>query len=498
MKHAWFIRGTRATFWASLLILGVACSRAEEPRSFALDSAPLSNAVNARATSYADVLDGPRAAVVSVTTESIVRTIRRDNRSQDPMEEFLRRFWGVPPRSRGAEPAPNPEPEERRVPNGMGSGVIISADGYILTNNHVVMAERGNAADSILVQLNDGTEHPAELIGRDERTDIALLKIEAEDLPFITLADSDLLRVGDLVFAIGNPLGVGQTTTMGIVSATGRTNLGILGQGGYENFIQTDASINRGNSGGALVDADGRLVGINSAIISPGGGNIGIGFAIPSRIAKQVADSLLATGEVRRGYLGVGITDLTRALAESFFRDSTEGVLVTTIQPGSPAEKAKLEQDDIIVAIDGVPVRDSVDLRFRVAARLPGTQIAVKIERGDETLEIEVTLGDADDPDGKGIGATSETILDGLTLEPLTPELQREWRLREEAGILITQVDARSRYASELQPGMVILGVNGVKVETLGELREALRPNSFNRLWVSYRGRVGTIAIRVE
>jgi serine protease Do/serine protease DegQ len=495
-NRSWIPTWGRGFLSVALLSLSVSCSRADEAVEFPLDSTPVANENGGRVGSYADVLEPTRAAVVSVTTESIVRTMRGSGRG-DPMEDFLRRFWGLPPGGgRGGQQAP--EPEERRVPNGLGSGVIISADGYILTNNHVVTDERGEAADTILVQLNDGREIEAELIGRDERTDIALIKIEEEELPFVPIADSDNLRIGDVVFAIGNPLGVGQTTTMGIVSATGRTNLGILGQGGYENFIQTDAAINRGNSGGALVDAEGRLVGINSAIISPVGANIGIGFAIPSRIAKQVGESLIAHGEVRRGYLGVGIDDVTLAMAKTFNRDSTDGVLVTLVQEGTPAEEAGLQRDDIIVAIDGKAVEDANDLRFRVAARNPGTEIELTIEREGETLTKTVKLGDADDPDGKGFGTTSETILEGLRLESLTPELQQEWRLPEESGVLITNVDVRSPYASELQRGMVIMGVNGVKVESLEDLRSNLRAGSYNRLWVSFRGRMGTIAIRVR
>lgn len=475
--------------------LSVSCSRADEAVEFPLDTAPVASQADGRVSSYADMLEPTRAAVVSVTTESIVRTMRGSGRG-DPMEEFLRRFWGMPPRS---QPGPSaPQPEERRVPNGLGSGVIISADGYILTNNHVVTDERGEDADAIIVQLNDGREIDAELIGRDERTDIALIKIDEEDLPFVPIADSDNLRIGDIVFAIGNPLGVGQTTTMGIVSATGRTNLGILGQGGYENFIQTDAAINRGNSGGALIDAEGRLVGINSAIISPVGANIGIGFAIPSRIAKQVAESLIAHGEVRRGYLGVGIDDVSVAMAKTFNRDSTDGVLVTLVQEGTPAEEAGLQRDDIIVAIDGKPVKNAADLRFRVAGRMPDTEVELTIEREGKTLTKTVKLADADDPDGKGFGNTSETILEGLRLESITPELQQEWRVPEESGVLITDVDVRSPYANELQRGMVIMGVNGVKVDNLDDLRAQLHPNSYNRLWVSYRGRMGTIAIRVK
>ncbi len=462
-----------------------------------MDLRPLESLTDGRVNSYADVLDTVRPAVVSVTSESIVEVLRRG--SGNPAEEFLRRFFGEPMPPRGQAPrqsSPEPEPEERRVPNGLGSGVIISPDGYILTNNHVVTTSRGASADRIMVQLDDQRELEAKLVGRDERTDIALIKVDAENLPYARLADSENLRVGDVVFAIGNPLGVGQTTTMGIVSATGRTNLGILGQGGYESFIQTDAAINRGNSGGALVDAEGRLVGINSAIISPIGANIGIGFAIPSRIAKQVAESLVASGRVQRGYMGVQISDLTRELAETFEAfGSTEGVLLQEVQEGSPAEKAGLAREDIITEINGQKVRNSSELRFRVASMLPGTKVEVRYFRNGEFHTATVTLGNLDETDAV---ETEVPVLEGVSLLRVTQDVQEEWNLPDRAGILITEVSARSPYARALQRGMVIREVNGVAVNTIGELRENLRPGAVNRLWVYFRGRSLYLAIRVN
>ena len=234
--------------------------------------------------------------MVSVYASRIVRVMRE--RQVDPLEEMLRRFYGVPvPRDRQDNGEREGNGQERKLPYGMGSGVIISSDGYILTNRHVVTDERGDDVDEIRVSLSEEKELLAEIVGSDKRTDIAVLKVDAEDLPFINMANSDNLRVGDILFAIGNPLRVGTTVTQGIVSATGRTELGILGMGsqGYENFIQTDASINPGNSGGALVDAEGRLVGINTAIYSRTGGNIGIGFAIPTNLARSVLVKLLET-----------------------------------------------------------------------------------------------------------------------------------------------------------------------------------------------------------
>lgn len=460
-----------------------------------MEDRPVEASVEGRVTSYADVLEPIRAAVVSVTSESIVETIRR--RSGDPAEEFLRRFFGLPGPGQGrGQPQQAPEPEERRVPNGLGSGVIISSDGYILTNNHVVSDQRGGSADSIMVQLDNEQEVEAELIGRDERTDVALLKIDREGLPFVPLADSDNLRVGDIVFAIGNPLGVGQTTTMGIVSATGRSNLGILGRGGYENFIQTDAAINRGNSGGALVDAEGRLVGINSAIISPIGANIGIGFAIPSRIAKQVAESLVNTGSVQRGFLGVSIGDLSPDLAEAFGFEGTDGVLVQSVQDGSPADEAGLERGDIIVEVNGQQVEDASALRFRVAGISPGTPVEIALFREGERMMKEVTLSSLEEADAGGFGTTR--ILEGVTLQAVDEAVQEEWNLAQPGGVIITGIDARSPYSGELQAGMVILEINGVAIRSISDMREALRQGAINRLWVNFRGTSVYLPLRVR
>jgi len=281
-------------------LIGLLHAAEEAPRGtmpeIKVDATPLPRAQAPLVTSYADALEEIRHSVVSVYSTKIVRMRGRGLPFDDP---FFRRFFG-----------PGPEQEER-IQSGLGSGVIVSENGYILTNNHVI-AE----SDEIRVALPDGKEFEAEIVGADPRTDVAVLKIDAEDLPSATLADSDQLRVGDLVFAVGNPLGVGQTTTMGIVSATGRSNLQLL-RDGYENFIQTDASINPGNSGGALVDAMGRVVGINTAIISTSRGNIGIGFAIPINLAANIMRSLIETGSVARGFLGVSLQDLDADLARS-------------------------------------------------------------------------------------------------------------------------------------------------------------------------------------
>ena len=473
----------------ALVGISAGCLQASEER-FAFDRTPVDDGQAPHLASYADVLEPARSAVVSVTTASIVEIMRNPNRS--PFEEFLRRYYGMPER----EDEPRGEPLERRVPHGLGSGVIISEDGYILTNNHVISDRAGDPADEITVHLDDGTELEAELVGRDERTDVALLKIERTGLPYLTMADSEMLKVGDIVFAIGNPLGVGQTSTMGIVSATERTNLGLLGNQGYENFIQTDAAINRGNSGGALVDAKGRLVGINTAIFSRTGGNIGIGFAVPTRLARTVVLELIENGRVRRGYLGVSISDLNPDMAEAFGLDNTRGALIETVQDDTPADRAGLERGDVIRSLDSYEVESVADLRLKVASMRPGTEVEVGIVRGGESRTVVVRLGSLDDTTAVVTG--EESPLDGVGLEPVTPAVREEWNLEVDGGVLITEVNPRSSYSQVLTRGMVILEVNDQPVNSVGQLSEALRSGAVNKLWVDFRGNRGFVALRLE
>jgi serine protease Do len=481
---------SRGTCTCLLAMLTASAGFAEN--DFSLDPSPAGSPGAPAIASYADVLEPARSAVVSVTTASIVETM--GSRGRSPMEEFLRRYYGMPD-----DPTHNQqreEPSERRVPHGLGSGVIVSEDGYILTNNHVISDGKGEPADEITVYLDDGVQVEAVLIGRDERTDVALLKIEKTGLPFIKMADSDLLRVGDIVFAIGNPLGVGQTSTMGIVSATGRTNLGLLGNQGYENFIQTDAAINRGNSGGALVDADGRLIGINTAIFSQTGGNIGIGFAIPSRLARTVVLELIENGRVRRGYLGVSIRDMSPDMAEAFGIEEAKGALVEVVQEGTPAARAGLERGDLIQSINKQPVESVADLRLQVAAMRPGTEIDVEILRKGNPEIVKVVLGSLDDP--TAIVTVEDSPLEGVGLEPVTEETRNEWNLEEEEGVLVSEVSARSPYASVLTAGMIIIEVNDATVNSIGDINENLRPGRVNKLWVSFRGNRGYVALRLE
>ncbi|MFO8027231.1 MAG: Do family serine endopeptidase [Opitutales bacterium] len=439
--------------------------------------------------SYAKVLEQATPSVVAVYTSRLV-SARSGGRQQMP--EILRQF---------GFPVPDNAPEqgdsrERRQQIGVGSGVIVSEDGYIITNHHVVQGMRGRQADEIRVQLNDGVEYDAELVGSDEKTDVAVLKIEAESsLPAVTLADSDKLRVGDVVFAIGNPLDVGLTATQGIVSATGRDSYGILGPGAYENFIQTDAAINLGNSGGALIDAGGRLIGINTAIVSRSGGNIGIGFAIPVNMALNIARNLIDSGEVPRGMLGLFPTNLDRDLADAFDLETTKGALVNQVQEGSPAERAGIKHGDIITKIDDIEIESAQQLRLRVSQMQPGREVTVTLIRQGETMQLPVTLGSID-----GMAANFDqgsNAVRGMLLSEIDEELRDGFSIPEDIdGVLVEEVDVDSPFAGKLERSMVILEVNGEGVDTPGAV-EGYLEEGMNRLYVWAGGQKRFIVLKL-
>ncbi len=441
--------------------------------------------------SYADVLEQATPSVVAVYTARLVR----ERRSRGQVPELFRRFGlPVPP-----DAYQDSEPRERLQQLGVGSGVIISEDGYIITNHHVVQAGRGREADEIRVLLGDGDEYEATLVGSDQKTDVAVLKIESDEpLPALTLADSERLRVGDVVFAIGNPLDVGLTATQGIVSAKGRSQGGrILGPGSYENFIQTDAAINLGNSGGPLIDARGRLVGINTAIVSGTGGSIGIGFAIPVNMALNVAENLIETGEVRRGMLGLFPTDLTRDLAAAFGLEDTEGALVNQVQPDSPAERAGIQHGDVITEVAGIEIDSAQKLRLTVSQMPPGREVAVRLVRQGETLEMPVTLGSLD---GSPIGAyqSGEDRVMGAVLRQINRSLREQYSIPKRIeGVVVTDVGADSVFLDKLEPGMVILEVNGASVSQPGEVENQLREDQSNRLYIWFDGQMGFIVLKL-
>lgn len=318
--------------------------------------------------SYHDAVKIAMPSVVNIFTSKEVRN-QRHPMMEDPL---FRRFFG------------EPETEPQRS-SSLGSGVIVGTEGYVLTNNHVI-----EAANDIEVALNDGRQARAKVVGVDPESDLAVLKVELTGLPVVTFATPDRLQVGDVVLAIGNPFGVGQTVTMGIVSALGRTHLGI---NTFEDFIQTDAAINPGNSGGALVDASGHLIGINTAIYSRTGGSMGIGFAIPVSLARQVMEQIIQTGSVTRGWIGVGVQDLNPELAESFQVPDTNGVLIASVMPGSPAAKAGIRPGDVLLAVDGRTLTDSSSMLNVIAAVPPGKAADVKLMRRGTTLEFKVLVG---------------------------------------------------------------------------------------------------------
>lgn len=404
-------------------------------------------------------------------------------------DPLFRRFFGNPdqfgPQSNGRNGRMKKMPTPKQL--GVGSGVIVSKDGYILTNNHVV-----DNAEEVKVQIGDaGEEISAKVVGTDPKSDIAVLKIDAKDhsYPAVTVADSDKIEVGDVVLAVGNPFGIGQTVTMGIVSATGRATLGLE----YEDFIQTDAAINMGNSGGALVDAEGRLVGINTAILSRSGGNQGIGFAVPSNLARYVMESIIENGHVIRGYMGVNIQDVTPGLAEKFDIKEREGALVADVTADSPAQKAGFKNGDVIVEFDGKPVRDSRHLKLQVAQTSPGKEVPVKISRDGDTKELTVTLKEF--PQDKDLAkndsemGTSGDPTDGITVDELNAAARQQFNIPNNVkGALVTDVDPDSAGAAAgLRPGDVILEINRKPVKNSEEavaLTENLKDKSvLLRVW---------------
>ncbi len=433
-----------------------------------VDPSPVTDGKSPVVASYADVIDPAQKAVVSVYSTKIVR-------ERVAVNPFLRQFFGD-----------IPDQEREHKEEGLGSGVIISADGYILTNNHVV-----EGADELKVSLTDDREFVAKVIGADPKTDIAVIKVEADKLPTITLADSDNIRVGDIVFAVGNPLAVGQTVTMGIVSAKGRS-VGLLEDvQGFESFIQTDAAINMGNSGGALIDAKGRLVGINSAIISPSRGNIGIGFAVPINLAATVMRSLVETGTVTRGFLGVQSQALTPDDAEALgLPRDTKGVNITDVTPGSAAEKGGLKRGDIILGVNGKPVGAQRDLRIAIAQMAPGTKVKLDVSRDGKTLSLDVTLGKLDDKPNE--------LIAGVDVAPLTPEARKRLNIPARiSGLLVTAVEEDSPYAERIVPDVLIVQIDRLEATDLELARRALTPGR-HVVYIYYRGALRLIGVEVR
>ena len=453
------------TFTVALAAAGVAAGFAGGRNTLVASSqqaalSPSSHAAEAlpsiTTASYSAVVDRVAPAVVTVRVEKQAEV------SRTALPEGLRDFFGQQPRI---------GPRGQRQ-SGLGSGVIIRSDGHILTNHHVIAR-----ADRIRVDLADGRSLPATLIGADEASDLAVLKIEALGLPTVAFGDSDRIKVGDVVLAFGNPLGVGQTVTMGIVSAKGRATG--AGDGSYEDFLQTDAPINQGNSGGALVNLQGELVGINAQILSPSGGSIGLGFAIPSSMARAVTEQLTRDGVVRRSKLGVTVQQVTPELAESLDVADPRGALVSAVEPGGPAEHAGLEQGDVIVAIDGRKVPDANAVRNLIAGTKPGSSVAIDVLRGGKTLSVSARLVErsrAERAAAPQEGEERGTSSFGMAVTPLTPQLAEDLDLeRGETGLVVTDVDPSGAAAtSGVRPGDLIKRVNDRDVTSVQSLRSAM------------------------
>jgi serine protease Do len=416
------------------------------------------------AKAFTSVVKKAAPAVVHVRVEKSVT-----RRGQNPFDffndPFFERFFGPQFRHPRQEEMPREFKQQ-----GAGSGIIISSDGLILTNNHVV-----GDADNITVRLADEREFKGEIVGTDPQSDVALIRIDAQNLPIIPLGDSDKLEVGEWVIAIGSPFELNQTVTVGVVSAKGRSRMGISD---YENFIQTDAAINPGNSGGPLLNIHGEVIGMNTAIFSRSGGYMGIGFAIPINMAKAIKDQLLEKGKVTRGWLGVVIQDVNEDLAKSFGLDSTRGVLISEVSENSPAAEAGLKAGDVIIRLEGEPMADVTVLRNRVAMIAPGTKVPMTVIRDGKEVRLEVTIGEQPaDFSRMAMGRSDMPLHDmGIVLQDLTEELADQFGYEMNQGVLVADVVQGSPAAEAgMKAGQLIEEVNKQRVRNLKELQAVLQ-----------------------
>lgn len=448
------------------------------------ESTATANRVNPAAgnavLSYHDSIKDAKKSVVNISTS---KTITRANRPS-PLDDFFndpyfKQFFDFDfPQRKGKN--------DKEVVSSLGSGVIISKDGYIVTNNHVV-----DDADTITVNLpGSDIEYKAKLIGKDPKTDLAVIKIEANNLSAITFTNSDDLMEGDVVFALGNPFGVGFSVTSGIISALNKDNIG-LNQ--YENFIQTDASINPGNSGGALVDSRGYLVGINSAILSRGGGNNGIGFAIPSNMVKDIAKKLIEKGKIDRGFLGVTILALQGDTKKAY--KNQEGVLITDVQKGSSADEAGLKRGDLVTKVNNKVIKSPIDLKNYIGTLEIGQKISLSYERDGENKQASFILkGEKENPKG-----VQSDLIDGLSLRNLDPRLKDRLQIPKDVnGVLVDSVKEKSKGKnSGFQEGDIIIGVGQSEIKNLKDLEQALKQvnkKEFTKVWV-YRNGFATLLV---
>ncbi|MFA5252758.1 MAG: DegQ family serine endoprotease, partial [Phycisphaerae bacterium] len=400
---------------------------------------------------FADIAEKVTPAVVFVSVEQEVTQQQTpfDNPFEEFNDEFFKRFFD----QRMPQHRQQPQKQQKQIRKGQGSGFIITADGFILTNNHVV-----ENASKITVKLSDERELAAKVIGTDPETDVAVIKVDANNLPFVELGDSDQLKVGQWVIAIGNPFGLSHTVTAGIVSAKGRSKIGLTE---YEDFIQTDAAINFGNSGGPLLNIDGKVVGINSAIFSRSGGYMGIGFAIPVNMAKYVYQQLVADGKVTRGYLGIYGEDVTADMAKLFGIENQKGIVVNKLMADGPAGKGGVERGDIIVKKDGKAIEDWNMFRNEIARTAPGTKIELTVirEGKEKTLTVELEPRESKALTAQAAEKQSKQI--GITVQDLTEELAKQFGYEEKTGVIVTEVDPSSDAAEKgITPGALITEVN--------------------------------------
>jgi Do/DeqQ family serine protease len=467
---------------AALLVSGAAWhgfaadSQSAAKVASATTTTPITHAIAGGRDSYADIVNVTAPAVVTVRVAGKARVSPTGfDGDQDDQEDLLRRFFGD---RFGQRQGPRGPQMPQRAPRqrGLGSGVVVTTDGYILTNNHVV-----EGADDIKVDLTDNRTLTAKLVGTDKASDLALLKVTGSDFKAIALGNSDNVQVGDVVLAVGNPMGIGQTVTMGIISAKGRSTG--PGDGSYEDFLQTDAPINHGNSGGALVNMKGELVGINSQILSNTDGNIGIGFSIPVNMAKSVMDQLRTKGKVTRSQLGVTVQQVTSDIAQNLGLKHAGGAIVSSVTPGSAADKAGVKQGDVIESFNGQPVQDFNSLRNRVAGTTPGTAADLTIVRDGAEKHLSVKLEEANPSksarggDGDRDGADQAAL--GVSVAPLTPEMASRLGTKSTEGLYVQNVDPDGRAADAgIRSGDIIESVNRQPVKSVEDLRSALKRNA--------------------
>lgn len=419
--------------------------------------------------SYNNVLKNVRTSIVNISVERQISG--SEIYGNQPMDEqFLREFFG------GQRQIP-----QDRVQRGLGSGVIISKNGYIVTNNHVI-----DGADKIKVSIADHKkEYEAKLIGKDEKSDLAIIKIEAKDLNAVTFYNSDKVKVGDIVFALGNPYGVGETITQGIVSATGRSGMGIVE---YEDFIQTDASINPGNSGGALINSAGHLIGINSAIISGTGGNVGIGFAIPSNMVTSIATGLIDSGKYSRAYLGVSTSDVSDDM--SSFYDNKFGALITGVEENTPASKAGLKRGDLIISVNGKEIRSASDLKNTIGSYSPSIEVNIKFLRDKKIDTINVKLASLDNNTVSG-----RFEYEGIEVAPLTSSDKQQLGVNINGVLIVNIKDNSVAQAIGIKRGDIIIQIENSEINNLNDFKRATAIKGKKRVFIYRRGSVFAVVL---